>query len=180
MNRNHLIPSLRDRLKRFPPPLDNYFGVVPFPPTEETISLGDAAPDHHAAMQALGRADALSQQYPYHFLLSRVLVRKEAVASSDIEGTHSTLDALLEAEETDEEGASEADILVKDYAIALETAIADVEANGHDAFSIHSIRELHRALMRNDKDYSKRHGSAGEYRAKAGQDRGPRFQRFDV
>jgi Fic family protein len=33
------------------------------------------------------------------FAFSRVLVRKEAVSSSSIEGTHSTLDELLEAEE---------------------------------------------------------------------------------
>ena len=166
MHRNHLTPSLRDRLKRFPPPLDNYFGVVPFPPTEDVVSFGDAAPDHHAAMQALGRANALSQQYPNHFLISRVLVRKEAVASSDIEGTHSTLDALLEAEETNEEEASEADILVKDYAITLEAAITLVEDKSYDAFSLHTIQQLHRALMRNDKEYLKRHGSPGEFREK--------------
>lgn len=117
-------------------------------------------------MQALGRGDALSQLYPHHFLFSRVLVRKEAVASSDIEGTHSTLDALLEVEETGEEEASEADILVRDYAIALEAAIADVEANGFNAFTIHTIEKLHRALMRNDKEFLKRHGSSGEFRRK--------------
>jgi hypothetical protein len=79
---------LRERLKRFPPPLENYSGVVPFPPTEEAIPVGDAALDHYAAIEALGRADALSREFPHHFLLSRVLVRKEAVASSDIEGTN--------------------------------------------------------------------------------------------
>jgi Fic family protein len=166
MNRNHLIPPLRERLARFPPPLENYFGVVPFPPAEDAIILGDAAPEHHAAMQALGQADALARQYPHHFLLTRVLVRKEAVASSDIEGTHSTLDALLEVEETSEEDASEADLLVRDYAIALEAAIYDVEVNGFNAFTIHTVEKLHRALMRHDKDYVKRHGPAGEFRRK--------------
>jgi Fic family protein len=166
MNRNHLIPPLRERLRRFPPPLENYFGVVPFPPTEEAIAVGDAASDHYAATEALGRADALSREFPNHFLLSRVLVRKEAVASSDIEGTHSTLDALLEVEETDEEEASEADILVRDYAIALEAAITDVESNGYNAFTIHTVEKLHRALMRNDKDFLRRHGEPGEFRRK--------------
>jgi Fic family protein len=166
MNRNHLIPALRDRLKRLPPPLDNYFGVVPLPPTEESIPLGDAAPDHHAAMQALGRADALSRQHPYHFLLSRILVRKEAVASSGIEGTHSTLDALLEVEETSDDQASEADLLVRDYAIVLESAIADVEAHGANAFTIHTIEKLHRALMHHDKEYLNKHGPPGEFRRK--------------
>jgi len=59
-------------------------------------------------MEALGRANALAAQHPSHFMLSRVLVRQKAVASSDIEGTHSTLDALLEVEETDDVDANEA------------------------------------------------------------------------
>jgi Fic family protein len=166
MDRNLLIGPVRERLKRFPPPLENYFGVVPLPPTEEAIVIGDAAPYHHAAIEALGRADALSQQHPDHFLLSRILVRKEAVASSDIEGIHSTLEALLEVEETNAEEASEADIVVRDYAIALEAAITDVEVNGYNAFTIHTIERLHRSLLRNDKDFLKKHGQVGEFRRK--------------
>jgi Fic family protein len=166
MNRNHLVGAVRNRLKRYPPPDDSHYGVVPLAPTEEAVAVGDAAADHHAAIAALGRADALSTQFPSHFLLSRVLVRQEAVASSDIEGTHSTLDALLEAEETGEEQASDADLQVRDYAIALETAIRDVESHGYDAFTIHTIEKLHRALMRNDQDYVQRHGVPGEFRRK--------------
>jgi Fic family protein len=166
MDRNLLIGAVRNRLKRYPPPDDSHYGVVPLPPTEEAVALGNAAPQHNAAIQALGQADALAQWFPEHFLLSRVLVRKEAVASSDIEGTHSTLDALLEVEETNSEQASEADILVRDYAIALEAAISDVEINGYDAFTIHTIEKLHRALMRSDNDFIKKHGQPGEFRHK--------------
>lgn len=166
MDRKLLAPAVRDRLKRYPPPDDSHYGVVPPPPTQELITLDEAGPEHNAAMAALGRANALATQHPSHFLLSRVLVRQEAVASADIEGTHSTLDALLEVEETDDADASDADKQVRDYAIALEAALQDVEANGHDAFTIHTIEQLHQSLMRGDSSYVARHGQPGHFRRK--------------
>jgi Fic family protein len=166
MDRRQLAPAVRDRLKRYPPPHDAHYGVVPLPPTEEPIIIGAAGPEHRAAMEALGRADALAAQQPSHFLLSRVLVRQEAVASSDIEGTHSKLDALLEVEETDDADASDADKQVRDYAIALEAALRDVVANGYDAFTIHTIEQLHRSLMRGDSNFVSRHGQPGRFRRK--------------
>lgn len=167
MDRRLLAPAVRERLKRYPPPLDSHYGVVPLPPTQEAIIItAEAAPDHRAAMEALGRANALARQRPYHFLLSRVLVRQEAVASSDIEGTHSTLDALLEVEETDDEDASDAEKQVRDYAIALEAAIQDVECNGYDAFTIHTIEQLHQSLMRGDSSFVEKHGLPGHFRRK--------------
>lgn len=159
-----LAPVLRNRLKRLPPPNDAHFGVVPLPPTEEAIPLGDAEPLHRAAMESLGRAKALAARYPSHFLLSRVLVRQEAVASSDIEGTHSTLDALLEVEETDDEEATDADKQVRDYAIALEGALRDVELHWQDAFNIHTIESLHASLMRGDSKYRRKYGEPGRFR----------------
>ncbi|MGH1349248.1 MAG: Fic family protein [Methyloligellaceae bacterium] len=166
MKRNHLAPAVRDRLIKYPPPEDNYFGVVPLPPTEDSIILRDVQPEHSAATVALGRADELAKQFPSHFLLSRIIIRQEAVASSDIEGTHSTLDALMEVEETDDNDASEADILVRDYAIALEGALIDVKENGYDAFTIHTIEKLHKSLMQGDKEYLRQHGTPGEFRRK--------------
>lgn len=166
MDRRLLAPAVRERLKRFPPPLENYFGVVPLPPTEEVVVIGEAAPEHRDAIEALGRANALAAQHPSHFLLSRILVRQEAVASSDIEGTHSTLDALLEVEETDDEEASDAEIQVRDYAIALEAALRDVEQTGTDAFTIHTMEHLHQSLMRGDSAFVKKHGPPGQFRRK--------------
>lgn len=164
MKRSNLVPAVRSRLKRFPAPYSNYFGIVPLPPTEEPIAIGSAQPEHSSAEVALGRADLLARQFPSHFMFSRVLVRQEAVASSDIEGTHSTLDALLEAEETDGLEATQDDILVRDYAVALERAIAEVQIHGSDAFTIHTIEHLHHALMRGDTNYQTRHGLPGEMR----------------
>jgi Fic family protein len=166
MDRRLLAPAVRGRLKRFPPPHDAHYGVVPLPPTQEPIAIGTAEPDHRRAMEALGRANALAAQHPFHFLLSRVLVRQEAVASSEIEGTHSTLDALLEVEETDDEDASDAEKQVRDYAVALEAALRDVERNGYDAFTIHTIEQLHQSLMRGDSSFESKHGPPGRFRRK--------------
>ncbi len=92
-----------------------------------------------SALEAIGRADALARSFPEHFLLSRILVRQEAVTSSAIEGTHSTLYQLLEAEETtdplEERQLSSTDLQVKSYALALERSLADVRRNKYDAFS---------------------------------------------
>ena len=41
-----------------------------------------------------------------------------------------------------------------------------MEREGYNAFTIDTIEKLHRALMRNDHDYSARHGIAGAFRNK--------------
>lgn len=166
MDRKLLAPAVRARLKRYPPPDEAHYGVVPLPPTQDPIVIGPASPEHHAAIEALGRANALAAQHPSHFLLSRVLVRQEAVASSDIEGTRSTLDALLEVEETDDLEASDADKQVRDYAIALEAALHAVEASGYDAFTVPTIEQLHQSLMRGDSGFVAKHGPPGRFRQK--------------
>src|SRR5215475_908576 len=103
MNRQHLTQAVRDRLRKYPKPFDNHYGVVPLPPTEEAVDLGSCGPSLASALECIGRANALARSYKDHFLLSRVLVRQEAVTSSAIEGTFSTLDHLLEFEESEEE-----------------------------------------------------------------------------
>lgn len=157
MKREHLVDAVRKRLKRYPEPYSHHYGVVPPPPTEDSISLGSASPVHRTALEAIGRADALAHSFPEHFLLSRILVRQEAVKSSAIEGTHSTLDQLLAVEASNdllEEGhASSSDLQVKSYALALEMALADVHRNGYDAFSIGLIRDLQREVIKDDPQY---------------------------
>jgi Fic family protein len=166
MKREHLVGAVRKRLQKYPDPYSNYYGVVPLAPTEEPVNLGFATVAHRAALEAIGRADALARSFPEHFLLSRILVRQEAVTSSAIEGTHSTLDQLLAAEEAvnplDEKQISSTDLQVKSYALALERTLADVQRNGYDAFSIGLIRDLQREVVKDDPNY--RHPS-GEIRS---------------
>jgi Fic family protein len=157
MRREHLVGAVRERLKRYPEPYSNHYGVVPLPPSEEPVNLGSAEVAHRAALEAIGRANALARSFPEHFLLSRILVRQEALTSSAIEGTHSTLDQLLAAEEAtdvfEEKQISSADRQVKSYALALEKALSDVQRNRYDAFSIGLIRDLQREVVKDDPKY---------------------------
>ncbi len=159
VNRQHLINGVRERLKRYPPPHQNHYGVVPNPPPETSVALGSAQTAHRTALEAIGRADALAKSYPQHFLLSRVLVRQEAVTSSAIEGTYSTLDQLLEDEATfdpfdpDGEVCRTATKQVKNYAEALEGALAAVERNRYDALSVGLIRDLQCQVVKDDPAY---------------------------
>lgn len=160
MNPNQLAPELRARLVRLPAPFDAHFGVNPFPPSEEVIDLGAARSTHAAALASIGKADGLAESNPSHFFLSRILVRQEAVASSAIEGTFSTLDHLLEVEEEDPHLQTQADTdakQIRSYALALERALIDVERNRHDAFSVGMIRDLQREVMKDYPEYEKKH-----------------------
>src|SRR5579883_2459349 len=98
MHRQDLCEAIRRRLKRYPPPYQNHYGVVP-PPPPESAPLGQNHAALAAAAVALARLDALIGALPHGYIASRVLLRQEAVASSTIEGTQSTLDELLCLEE---------------------------------------------------------------------------------
>jgi Fic family protein len=167
MKRELLHPSIRSRLKRYPPPHANHYGVVPLPPTEEAVILGHAVSAHRSALNAIGRADALADANPNHFLLSRILVRQEALTSSSIEGTHSTLDSLLELEGNIEpensEGVDPNTKQIRNYAIALEKTINFVERNKYDAFSIGLIRDLQREVVEENPDYQYAPGEARQH-----------------
>lgn len=154
MKRADLIPAVRRTLQRLPAPHDSHYGVVPTAPMEGAVIITDVQAIHSRALEALGRADAMASSN--HFLMSRVLVRQEAVASSDIEGTHSTLDALLQVEETDAEAHADDDTaawMVRDYAVALEWALGEVRERGHDAFDVEMLETLHGSLMRADREF---------------------------
>lgn len=156
MDAQHLAPELRKQLVRLPAPFDAHFGIIPLPPKEDAVELGAARAVHATALESIGKADGLAKAYPDHFFLSRILVRQEAVASSAIEGTYSTLDHLLEVEEADPTDQKRADASARQvgsYAAALERALGDVERNRHDAFSVGLIRDLQREVVKDDPDY---------------------------
>ncbi|MGO9459933.1 MAG: Fic family protein [Rhodomicrobium sp.] len=154
MRRTTLTESVRRRLERLPPPFDAHYGVVPSAPVEEPVDISAAVGAHNIAMKAIQKADRISGSLPNHFLLSRILVRQEAINSSSIEGTHSTLDAVLEAEEAGEEGNVDAETgLVRDYAVALEHTLALIERDRRQGFTLELIQDLHRNLMTGDPDY---------------------------
>jgi len=105
MKRNDLSHTIREALKRLPPPYDSHYGIVPPAPPEGGVSVAGAARTLDAAQAAFGKVDAIAAQMKDPYIVSRVLTRREAVSSSSIEGTQSTLDELLSVEETGDDGA---------------------------------------------------------------------------
>src|SRR5207245_43266 len=93
---------------RLPPPFAAHYGVVPLPPPENGVTLAPALPLLDAATAALARVETLAAELADPYLISRILPRREAVSSSAIEGTNSTLDELLSVEETGDAAATDA------------------------------------------------------------------------
>jgi len=152
MNRNELAPAVRKRLRRLPAPQEAHYGVLPLSPTEAAIDIGSARASHHRAMEMLGRIDAIAAELHDPYVISRTLSRREAVSSSSIEGTNSTLDELLSIEEEDE-GARDEARQVRDYAVTLDRFLPRAAETGPDIFTVGLICELHAEAMRSDPDY---------------------------
>lgn len=153
MRRDDLCHAVRQSLKRLPAPHAAHFGVVPLPPPEEAVALEDAASRLRAATEALARVDTLAAELKDPYLISRTLTRREAVSSSSIEGTNSTLDELLTLEETADGSMSEAAAQVRDYALALDGMVPRVQERRHELFDIALVQELHRKVMHGDSHY---------------------------
>lgn len=99
-----------------------------------------------AALVALGRLDAVTDLLPNAALLLYSYVRKEAVLSSMIEGTQSSLADLLLFELDEQPGVSIEDAReVSRYVAALEHGLARVR--GGFPLSLRLIREVHQVLM---------------------------------
>jgi len=164
MRRDDLAHGVRQQLKRLPEPYSAHYAVVPLPPPEDAIALpAEALRRHQAATEALARVDTLASELKDPYLISRVLSRREAVSSSSIEGTNSTLDELLTVEETDDGGASEAAVQVRDYATTLDRLLPRAREQRHGIFTTELVQELHRAVMRGDSHYE---DVPGEFRTR--------------
>jgi Fic family protein len=101
----------------------------------------------------LVRVKLLADEFHDPFVVSRLLRRREAVSSSSIEGTNSTLDELLSVEETGLEDAGDAALQVRDYALALEALIPEAAQRGAAIFDRELVKRLHRDTMKSDPAY---------------------------
>jgi len=153
MNRAELSHAVRERLKRLPPPFDAHYGVVPLPPPEDSVSVVPVQKLHSDATAALTRVETLARELADPYLISRILPRREAVSSSSIEGTNSTLDELLSVEESEDAAAGDAAVQVRDYALALDALLPRAGAKGPSIFTTDLVQELHRMVMRGDTSY---------------------------
>lgn len=112
------------------------------------------------AMLALGRLDAISTLLPDARLFLYSYVRKEAVMSSQIEGTQSSLSDLMLYEMEGMPGVPMDDVQeVSCYVSALELGLTRINEGHHITFRL--LTELHRALMTSGRGISK---APGEFR----------------
>lgn len=121
------------------------------PPAEPPLALGDEARAlHQRADQGLARLELASEMVPSVSWFIYAFVRKEAVVSSQIEGTQCTLIDLLtfEAEATAETDR-DADVQeVCNYIGALAYAREQIASDGGPPISMRLLNEAHGLLMR--------------------------------
>jgi Fic family protein len=158
-----LCHQVRQALKPLPPPFANHYGVVPLPPPANSPSFTPVVREVEAASAALARLETLTSELGDPWLVSRILMRREAVSSSAIEGTNSTLDELLAVEETGDTQAQAAARQVKDYALCLDAAVPRATSLGPSVFTAGLISELHRSVMKSEIGYP---GIPGEPRTR--------------
>jgi Fic family protein len=115
------------------------------PPTPAVEETGDLRLACSLADQMLGRLDGLSALIPHPDLLISFYIRKEAVLSSQIEGTQSTLTELLLFEMEPETGTEDT-IEVSNYVQAMRHGLSRLRSGF--PLSLRLIREMHEVLLR--------------------------------
>jgi Fic family protein len=109
------------------------------------------------ANQALGRLDGLASILPDLPLFIYAYIRKEAVLSSQIEGTQSSLSDLLLFENDEAPGVPLADVQeVSNYVAALNHGL--VRLRGGFPVSLRLIREIHEVLLSKGRGSGKQPG----------------------
>ncbi|MEL7362803.1 MAG: Fic family protein [Bacteroidota bacterium] len=130
----------------------------PLPPV---LDLGQADYDlMERANRALGRLDGVSALLPDRELFLYLYVRKEAVLSSQIEGTQSSLSDLLLFEDDRTPGVPLDDVReVSNYVAALNHGLERLRSGF--PLSLRLIREIHGVLLRDGRGADK---TPGEFR----------------
>lgn len=135
------------------------FIPAPLPPDPPLVYSGELQSLLSDADRNIGRLDALASMLPNPDLFVAMYVRHEAVLSSQIEGTQSTLEDVL---------AFEADALRDDTPKDVEEVVNYVRAMNHGLerlndfpLSLRLLREIHAELMKGVRGGEK---SPGEFR----------------
>ncbi|MDP1698202.1 MAG: Fic family protein [Xanthomonadaceae bacterium] len=136
------------------------FVPVPLPPQPALELIGSRQGALERATLALGRLDSISLLLPDPQLFLYAYVRREAVLSSQIEGTQSSLSDLLLFELDEQPGVPFDDVVeVSNYVAALEHGMARLR----DGFPLCNrlLREMHQTLMARGRGADK---APGEFR----------------
>jgi Fic family protein len=127
----------------------------PLPPNP-AIDMTELVSHLSEADRALGRLDGISKLLPNKELFLYMYVRKEAVLSSQIEGTQSTLSDLLRAEAEQLEAQKFDDVTeVSNYVEALNYSLKRMETL---PLSLRLIREMHEILLKKGRGAAKNPG----------------------
>lgn len=119
------------------------------PPTPRRIPDGASYQGLFAnAAAALGQLQGVIQILPNADMVTRTLARREAVTSSQIEGTQASLTELLAYEATQGADGLAADVKVTErYVAALGLGLDRIRAGGRAALDLSLIHGLHAVLM---------------------------------
>jgi Fic family protein len=131
---------------------------VPTPlPPNPPLDLPQLMNVYERAIAAVGRLDGMATILPSTPLFLYMYVRKEALLSSQIEGTQSSLSDLL-LFENDEAPTVELDDVteVSNYVAAIEHGVARIR--GGFPLSLRLIREMHEIILRSGRGATKQPG----------------------
>jgi len=138
----------------------NAFVPLPLPPSPRLVLDGPLRSALEAAAISLGRLDGMSILLSDRTLFMYVYVRKEAVLSSQIEGTQSSLSDLLLYEVDAVPGVPVDDVMeASNYVAAMEHG--RLRLAGDFPFSSRLIREIHEVLVARGRGS---HMDPGEFR----------------
>jgi Fic family protein len=136
------------------------FVPAPLPPDARTLDLASLQGILAEANQAVGRLDGMTSAFPDLNLFLYSYVRKEAVLSSQIEGTQSSLSDLLLYENAEIPGVPLDDVQeVSNYVAALNHGLKRLR--GGFPLSLRLIREIHEVLLAKGRGS---HAQPGEFR----------------
>jgi Fic family protein len=128
------------------PPIPSYVAFIPgsLPPGAEDAAIAAVARELGEANLALGQLTGIGEFVPNPDLLVRPYLRREAVASSRIEGTVASFSDVvaLEAGIRPVPGSDTQDVL--NYVVALDAGLRAIQEG---SFSLDLVRTLHRQLM---------------------------------
>ncbi len=150
-----------DRAGRFITQPTGYraFIPAPLPPDPPMVLDGDLLALLSEADIALGRLDGLVRVIPDPDFFVSMYVRREAVLSSQIEGTQSTLEDLLEVELEPDIQDPHTDVGdIVNYIAAMNHGLSRIDEL---PLSLRLIREIHAELLRDDRGS---HATPGEFR----------------
>ncbi len=138
----------------------NAFVPLPLPPKPGLVLDGPLRSALEAAAISLGRLDGMSTMLSDRTLFMYVFIRKEAVLSSQIEGTQSSLSDLLLYEADEVPGVPVDDVVeASNYVAAMEHG--RLRLAGDFPFSNRLIREIHGVLLSRGRGS---HKDPGEFR----------------